>query len=158
MRPTEVVPAESSTAESGTAAAAQPDLVVTVQRLFSSFRQLSPLGLSLSAASTLATLERDGARRLTELAVAEGVTQPAMTQIVSRLERDSLAARTADPSDRRVVLVEITSAGRDLLHHRRRVRTEKVEALLARLQPHEAAAIEAALPALNTLATLAAHP
>src|SRR5689334_2188387 len=118
MRSTEAVPSPA-------VEAAEPDLGATILRLFSAFRQLSPSGLSLSAASTLATLDRDGARRLTELAVAEGVTQPAMTQIVSRLERDSLAARTADPSDRRVVLVEITSAGRDLLHHRRRVRAEK---------------------------------
>jgi DNA-binding MarR family transcriptional regulator len=135
---------------------AQADLSATVNRLFTALRRLNPPGLSLTAASTLSTLEREGPRRLTELATVEGVTQPAMTQVVSRLERDSLAVRTADPGDRRVVLVEITQAGRDLLHHRRRTRTDKVAGLLAQLPPRDADAIRAALPALNALADLAA--
>ncbi|GAB4058060.1 MarR family transcriptional regulator [Catellatospora paridis] len=135
---------------------AQQDLALTVQRLFGALRRLSPPGISLSAAATLATLEREGPQRLTELAVREGVTQPAMTQIVTRLERDALAARTADPADRRVVLVEITQAGRDLLRHRRDVRAERVAALLAQLDPADRAAVEAALPALGRLADHAA--
>ncbi|NUO61546.1 MAG: MarR family transcriptional regulator [Hamadaea sp.] len=133
---------------------ADTDLSTTISRVFTALRRLNPPGLSLTAASTLSTLERDGPRRLTELAGIEGVTQPAMTQVVSRLERDSLAVRTADPGDRRVVLVEITAAGRDLLRHRRTVRSGKVAALLARLEPQDAAAISAALPALNALADL----
>jgi len=132
------------------------DLSTTISRVFTALRRLNPPGLSLTAASTLSTLEREGPHRLTELAAIEGVTQPAMTQIVTRLERDSLAVRTADPADRRVVLVEITSAGRDLLHHRRTVRSDKVAALLAQLEPQHAAAIAAALPALNALADLPA--
>ncbi|WP_230686771.1 MarR family transcriptional regulator [Catellatospora vulcania] len=135
---------------------AQHDLALTVQRLFAALRRLSPPGISLSAAATLATLEREGPQRLTELAVREGVTQPAMTQIVTRLERDALAARTADAADRRVVLVEITQGGRDLLRHRRDVRAERVAALLAQLDPADRAAIEAALPALGRLADHAA--
>ncbi|MEU8006734.1 MarR family transcriptional regulator [Catellatospora sp. NPDC049111] len=135
---------------------ARHDLALTVQRLFAALRRLSPPGISLSAAATLATLERDGPQRLTELAVREGVTQPAMTQIVTRLERDALAARTADPADRRVVLVEITQAGQDLLRHRRDVRAERVAALLSQLDPADRAAIEAALPALGRLADHAA--
>ncbi|MBB5872653.1 DNA-binding MarR family transcriptional regulator [Allocatelliglobosispora scoriae] len=130
------------------------DLAVTVQRLFGSIRRLSPPGLSLTAASTLATLEREGAHRLTELAAKEGVTQPAMTQLVTRLERDALAQRVPDPQDGRVVLVEITQAGRDLLNHRRRARADKVNSLLAELPAADRRAIESALPALNRLADL----
>ncbi|MEV0458047.1 MarR family transcriptional regulator [Catellatospora methionotrophica] len=141
-----------TTPAAGSADTAQHDLALTVQRLFAALRRLSPPGISLSAAATLATLEREGPQRLTELAVREGVTQPAMTQIVTRLERDALAARTADPADRRVVLVEITAGGRDLLRHRRDVRAERVAALLAQLDPADRAAIEAALPALGRLA------
>ncbi|WP_290866294.1 MarR family transcriptional regulator [Hamadaea sp.] len=130
----------------------------TVVRVFTALRRLSPSGLSLSVASTLATLDREGPCRLTELAGIEGVTQPGMTQIVSKLERDSLAVRTADPGDRRVVLVEITSVGRELLRHHRTVRSGKVAALLAQLDPRDAAAISAALPALNALADLVTSP
>jgi len=135
----------------------QADLATTVQRLFATLRRFSPPGLSLTAAATLATLEREGPQRLTELATAEGVTQPAMTQIVTRLERDALAARAADPADRRVVLVEVTQGGRDLLRHRRQIRNRRTAQLLASLDPADRAAIGAALPALNRLADLAAE-
>ncbi|GAA1658479.1 MarR family transcriptional regulator [Catellatospora bangladeshensis] len=139
-----------------TADLGQHDLALTVQRLFAGLRRLSPPGISLSAAATLATLEREGPQRLTELAGREGVTQPAMTQIVTRLERDALAVRAADPADRRVVLVEITQAGRDLLRHRRAVRAERVGELLAGLDDADRTAITAALPALHRLAERAA--
>ncbi len=78
-------------------------------------RDSQPSGLSLTAASTLRNLELNGPRRLTDLAADESVTQPAMTQLVSRLERDGLAERTTDPTDGRVVLVRVTPAGTALL-------------------------------------------
>ena len=70
-----------------------------MERLIGLFRSLSPAsGLSLTAAATLATLERSGPSRLTWLAVREGVTQPAMTQLISRLEEAGLVQRAADPA------------------------------------------------------------
>ena len=71
-----------------------------VARLIGLVRSLSPPdGLSLTAAATLATLERSGPRRLTALAVEEGVTQPAMTQLIARLQDAGLVRREADPTD-----------------------------------------------------------
>src|SRR5215813_14239405 len=122
------------------------DLASTVKRLFAALRKTSPPGMSLTAASTLSTLDGDGPLRLTELAAREGVTQPAMTQLVTRLERDALAVRRAHAEDGRVVLVEITTAGRDLLHHRRRLKADIVNQMLAELTDDERAAIDAALP------------
>src|SRR3984957_13084026 len=75
-----------------------------------------PRDLSLTALSSLATLERSGPRRLTDLAVAEGVTQPSMSAIVSQLERLGLVERQSDAQDGRVVRVAITSAGREQLN------------------------------------------
>jgi DNA-binding MarR family transcriptional regulator len=49
--------------------------------------------------------------RITELAAREGVTQPAITLLVNRLEERDWVQRTADPADRRVVLVELTRDG-----------------------------------------------
>jgi DNA-binding transcriptional ArsR family regulator len=70
-----------------------------IERLIGLFRSLSPpSGLSLTAAATLATLERSGPSRLTSLAVKEGVTQPAMTQLIARLQESGLVSRTADPA------------------------------------------------------------
>ena len=54
-------------------------------------------------------------RRITELAVREGVTQPAITLLVNRLAERGWLKRTPDPLDGRAVLVELTPAGSALL-------------------------------------------
>jgi DNA-binding MarR family transcriptional regulator len=51
------------------------------------------------------------ARRVTELAANEGVTQPAITLLVNRLEQRGWVNRVADPSDGRAVLVSLTARG-----------------------------------------------
>ncbi len=124
-----------------------------IERLIGLFRSLSPpSGLSLTAAATLATLERSGPSRLTSLAVKEGVTQPAMTQLIARLQESGLVSRTADPADGRVVQVRLTDEGRATLARRRAVRAERLAEILARLSPEEQAALGAALPAIDALA------
>jgi len=133
----------------------QLQLVKSFERLFALLRRLNPQqDLSLTAASTLRTLERHGPHRLSDLASAEGVTQPAMTQLVSRLERTGLAERRTDPADGRVVVVDIADAGRDLLRERREARAGKLAALMAELDDADRAAIMAALPAFDRLADL----
>src|ERR1700755_1495494 len=94
-----------------------------LDRLVTLLPRLTPRGgLSLVAASTLATLERHGPSRITELAEAQSVTQPAMTGLVGRLTAQGLAERSVDPDDRRGVLVALTDPGRALLAARRRER------------------------------------
>ena len=137
--------------------AAEPGLAAGVtavlERLIGLFRSMSPSdGLSLTAAATLATLDRSGPCRLTALAAHEGVTQPAMTQLVDRLQGAGLFDRVPDPADGRAVQVRITGEGRALLARRRAVRAERVAGLLARLSPGDQALLTAALPALEALA------
>ncbi len=123
-----------------------------IERLVGLLRSLSPAsGLSLTAAATLATLERSGPGRLTWLAVREGVTQPAMTQLIARLEDAGLVERAADPADGRVVQVRITADGRAMLTRRRAVRASRLAGLLERLSPDERSALAAALPAMDAL-------
>jgi DNA-binding MarR family transcriptional regulator len=130
-----------------------------IERLMGLFRSLSPpSGLSLTAAATLATLERSGPSRLTSLAVKEGVTQPAMTQLIARLQESGLVSRTADPADGRVVQVRLTDEGRAMLARRRAVRAERLAEILARLSPEEQAALGAALPAIDALANVQQAP
>ncbi len=115
---------------------------------------LSPRrGLSLVAASTLATLERLGPHRLTDLAEAQGVTQPGMTGLVGRLQAQGLVERRADPGDGRIVNVAVTEAGRDLLRTRRRERAERLADLVAALDATDRAALAAAVPAITRLAS-----
>jgi DNA-binding MarR family transcriptional regulator len=111
---------------------------------------------SLTAAGTMVTLESSGPRRLTELAASEGISQPAMTAMVSRLERDGLVERRNDPSDGRIVLVAITGAGRDMLRRRRTVRLAFLSSLIGALDPAEQDALAAAAPALRHMTDPAA--
>lgn len=123
------------------------------ERLYEALRRLAPRdGLSLTAASTLRRLQRHGPHRLCALHVAEGVTQPAMTQLVTRLERDGLATRRPDPADGRVVVVTITEAGRTLVEDRRTRYAAALTGVLDGLAAAERAAILAALPAIERLA------
>jgi DNA-binding MarR family transcriptional regulator len=123
-----------------------------IERLLSLLRWLTPRdGLSLTAAATLATLDRSGPCRLTLLAANEGVTQPAMTQLVARLQDSGLVTRTQDPSDRRVVAISITAEGSALLAERRAARAGQLAGMLARLSPQDQAALAAALPAMDAL-------
>src|ERR1700720_1464675 len=125
-----------------------------LERLIGLVRSLSPAdGLSLTAAATLATLERSGPRRLTALAVQEGVTQPAMTQLIARLQDAGLVGREADPADGRVVQVRLTDQGRDTLARRRAVRAERLAGILDRISPEDPAGLGAALPAIDALAS-----
>jgi len=118
-------------------------------------RRLTTAGaLTFAAAATLNRVVTGGPCRLTDLAVAESLSQPGMTQLVSRLERDGLVRRTASPDDRRVVLVEATAAGRELLRTRRAERAAALRGLLDRLGPEDQDAIHSALPALSRLVAL----
>lgn len=111
-----------------------------------------PGELSSVAASTLYALATEGPTRLTLLAAAEHVTQPAMTQLVRRLEREGLVERRDDPSDGRAVLVTITDAGVALSAERRAARADALAAVLDELGPDERDALAAAVPALEHLA------
>jgi len=127
-------------------------LTVVLEDLVRLVREISTAGdLSMAAASALNRLGRDGPHGLTELANAQRVSQPGMTQLVTRMEREGLLRRTANSDDRRAVLVEATDAGLDLLKRRRAERADALEHLLDQLDPQDRAAIAAALPALARL-------
>jgi DNA-binding MarR family transcriptional regulator len=89
-------------------------LAGSVERLTRLFLARSELDLSRTEVNVLfevATLPQ----RITELAAREGVTQPAITLLVNRLEEQRWVERRRDPTDGRAVLVAITSAGEDLI-------------------------------------------
>jgi DNA-binding MarR family transcriptional regulator len=132
------------------------DLLATgLERLFTRWRRFDVPGeLSFTTAATLRRLAHDGPSRLTELAENETVTQPAMTQLVTRLEGQGLVERVKDPADARVVLVHATTAGEVLVEQRRAARASQLADLFAALPPPEQDALLAALPAIGHLADL----
>lgn len=97
--------------------------------------------LSASAAFVLNRVCREGPVRLTTLAAKEGVSQPSMTQLVQRLERQDLVARLADPDDGRAALIGITQHGQALLDERKHMRRERLAALMKTLTPEEESAL-----------------
>ncbi|MGN6741796.1 MAG: MarR family winged helix-turn-helix transcriptional regulator [Amnibacterium sp.] len=107
--------------------------------------------VSATALSLLDRLDSDGAQRITDLAAHEGITQPAMTALVNRLEERGWAERAADPADGRAIRVSITEAGRERLQRHRADRTRRIAERLAALEPEDQGALLAALPALNHL-------
>ncbi|BDU07116.1 MarR family winged helix-turn-helix transcriptional regulator [Nocardia cyriacigeorgica] len=113
-----------------------------------------PRDMSLTSAATLATLDRTGPRRITDLAAIEGVTQPAMTALVRVMEESGLVERRSDPSDKRVTLVCLTADGASYVRTRRQAGVRAFERLIGGLTGDEVEALMAALPALKHLAEL----
>jgi DNA-binding MarR family transcriptional regulator len=72
--------------------------------------------------SVLGRLDREGARSVSDLALAERVRPQSMAQTVADLEVDGLVSRRPDPGDRRRALVELTEHGRTVLREDRRRR------------------------------------
>jgi|SRR5450755_890227 DNA-binding MarR family transcriptional regulator len=142
----------------GVIAAGQPDpddaIAAAIDGLAGVAIRSAPRDISLTAASTLATLDRSGPCRLTDLAEIEGVAQPSMTTLVTGLERAGLAERRPSPDDGRVVLVALTPAGADYLRARRRARAAKLADLIGQLPAAQAAALADAVPAMVSLRDL----
>ena len=118
-------------------------------------------GTSLTSRNVLAALAAEGPSRLTALATATGIAQPAMTQLVGRLEREGLVVRLIDPEDARATLVAITDAGRALRAELYQSAHERMAELLDRLSADDQAtlalAMRVAMPLLQQLTRDAAE-
>jgi DNA-binding MarR family transcriptional regulator len=123
-------------------------------------RQLA-WGTSLTGRAVLASLDDDSPVRLIALATANGVSQPAMTQLVSRLEREGLATRLIDPDDGRATLIAISEAGSALRTQLHQSLDARLVELLSTLSPEEEAALglamRVALPLLRQVTGYAAQ-
>lgn len=108
-------------------------------------------GLSHGLLSALATVNKQGPLRLAELAQLETVSAPSTTRLVAELEAKGLVSRETDPADGRAILISITTVGVETIAGARAARAVMVAELFDRLEPHEVAAITAALPALEKM-------
>jgi DNA-binding MarR family transcriptional regulator len=114
-------------------------------------KELGPLGITGGQASLLWSIRSKPGVGVRELAEGEGVSTPAMTAYVDRLEAAGLVVRRRSESDRRRVELALTDAGMRVLRSARTRRTAWLAARLRRLEPAELAAVEAALSALRRL-------
>jgi DNA-binding MarR family transcriptional regulator len=114
-------------------------------------RQTSDLPLSVPQGQVLVQLQDGQPRTMGELAHAEGVQLPTMTQIVDRLERQGWVSRRNSSEDRRRVVVTVTDAGRALYREAAARRNAFLTEKLAQLSETDRAALAAALPAMDRL-------
>jgi DNA-binding MarR family transcriptional regulator len=126
----------------------RPPLLHLARRLR---RELAPLGITGGQAALLWAIRSNPGMGLQGLAELEGVSAPAMSAHVDRLEAAGLVTRRRSDRDRRRVELEVTEAGVRILRSARRRRTAWLAERLRRLEPDELERIEAALPALERL-------
>lgn len=117
----------------------------------------TPVAHSQITIRTLCGLSDLGPTRVTELARFEHITQPAMSQLVSRLEAGGLIMRARDPADSRAVLITITDAGRRLVAQARAQSSAVLSRLAEGLGEPDRAAILHAAESLNLLAAQSAR-
>jgi len=128
-------------------------LDAAVQRLAHSRRTgAGPEEATPSRVAALGILHAAGPLRVGDLATRAGVTLPTMSRIVDRIVQCGWAQRRADETDHRACVVSITSTGQAILDAVRHDRTARLAAGLALLEPEDAAALLAAMPALESLA------
>jgi DNA-binding MarR family transcriptional regulator len=109
-------------------------------------------GFPISHGAVLGRLDREGARTIGELAVAERVRPQSMAQTVKDLEDRGLVARQADPADRRKAVVDLTAEGRATLEADRRHREGWLAAGIADdLTPAERLTLTRALDLMRRL-------
>ena len=83
----------------------------------------------------LALIYRHGPLRVSELVQRVGVDQSTVSRQIRPLEDLGLVARSEDAADRRVVWLDVTDAGADVMRDIRRRVSRNVEAALASWSP-----------------------
>ena len=104
------------------------------------FRQLlwqksSALDLTYAQSQVLFYVGDNPGCRMGDVGKAFGVTLPAVTHIVDRLEQKQFVQRAADPADRRAYVLELTRRGAVLAAELLAVRMRGLERVVARLTP-----------------------
>jgi DNA-binding MarR family transcriptional regulator len=107
-------------------------------------------GVTAAQLSALSVLI-GGRRTLGELAQAEQVSSPTMSRLVRELEALGLVKRTRDAGDGRVVWVEWTSHGRDVLHGAQVLRLDVLRQQIERLRPEEQLVLQTAVDMIDRM-------
>jgi MarR family transcriptional regulator for hemolysin len=92
-------------------------LISLAARLFvrMSEARLKPLGCGVGHLPVFVALENGQAKTQRDLALFARIEQPSMAQMLTRMERDGMIQRTADPMDGRSSQISLTALARDRL-------------------------------------------
>ncbi|MFE4690455.1 MULTISPECIES: MarR family winged helix-turn-helix transcriptional regulator [unclassified Streptomyces] len=112
-------------------------------------RQLEPIGITPAQFRLLRTTAHyEGAPRMADLAERLDVVPRAVTTLVDGLEASGRVRRAPDPTNRRVVRIEITEEGREVLRSMRAARKAAAEEILAPLTAEQREVLGGLLTAL----------
>ena len=114
-------------------------------------KETEQLGITARQATLLWLVKRSPGMSLAELASEEGISAPALSGHVDRLERAGLLERVRSSDDRRRVGLTLTSEGERLMRRIRARRTTWLADRLKSLDAGELEAVGAAIPALMSL-------
>jgi DNA-binding MarR family transcriptional regulator len=114
-------------------------------------KETEQLGVTARQATLLWLVKRSPGLSLAELAAEEGISPPALSGHVDRLERAGLLQRVRSSEDRRRVGLALTEDGAKLLRRVRARRTTWLTTRLGVLEPAEVEAIADAIPPLQRL-------
>ncbi|APY89650.1 MarR family transcriptional regulator [Streptomyces alfalfae] len=112
-------------------------------------RHLVPVGITPAQSRLLRTLAHyETPPRMADLAEHLEVVPRAVTTLVDGLETGELVRRVPDPTNRRVIRIELTDAGLKALGELRRARRAAAEDILAPLDTEQRAQLGTLLNAL----------
>ena len=114
-------------------------------------KETEQLGVTSRQVTLLWLIRGHAGLSLRELAAEEGISAPALSGHVDRLEKAKLIDRVRDEGDRRRVGLRLTAEGERLLKRVRARRTTWLADRLRGLEGEEIAAIEAAIEPLGRL-------
>ena len=141
----------SATKQQLDAMAVADSLRPTLLRLARELRREKIAGVSPHQVGLLVAIKYRPGVTVGQLAAEERVSTAAMSKRVSRLERDSLVARTKSEADRRCTGLTLTEGGQRALRRVRSRRTAWLASRLGALTPAELAAVGAAAEPLARL-------
>ena len=108
-------------------------------------------GVTPARLSALSVLVYGGAQTVGDLARRQGVSLPTMSRMVDALVRGGLVVRAGDPGDRRMVRLDVTRRGRELMERGRARRITRLASELDVLAARELSALEEAVGALERI-------
>ena len=100
-------------------------------------RETSPLPLTLSQLHLLKLMTYDGPHLVHDVADFLGVSAPAATRNVDKLERLGLIIRKPSKGDRRATLLTVSEKGRRLVERYEEIKTARLEPVLGSFHPEE---------------------
>ncbi|MCP9211880.1 MarR family winged helix-turn-helix transcriptional regulator [Streptomyces cucumeris] len=114
-------------------------------------RHLEPLGITPAQSRLLRTVAHtDEPPRMADLARRLDVVPRAVTTLVDALESHGSVRRMPDPTNRRVIRVELTDTGRSTLRALREARRSAAEDILAPLSAEQRETLGGLLDTLST--------